>query len=242
MNGSTLQLEKISVYYGGVRALHDVSLKVDEGETVALLGPNGAGKSTVLKAMFGLVQMSSGRMLWQGSTLRPIPHEVVHKGIAFVPQGRRVFAHLSVEENLDIGAWIVTDKTERERRSEEVMQTFPALRAKRRAVAGTLSGGQQQMLAIARGLMTDPKILLLDEPSLGLAPKIVREVFAAIGSIHERHKTAVVIVEHNIPSLLPIVDRAYVLDRGEVVAQGSGKEILEGDTLTRVLLGEPVHV
>ena len=242
MKDILLQLDHVSVHYGGVQALHDVSLEVDEGEIVALLGPNGAGKSTALKAMFGLVPISLGRILWHGASVKPVPHEVVHKGIAFVPQGRRVFAHMSVEENLDIGAWTLQDLALREARKEEVMRTFPALRAKRKAPSGTLSGGQQQMLAIARGLMIDPHLLLLDEPSLGLAPKVVGEVFDAISSIHERHKTAVVIVEHNIPSLLPIVDRAYVLDRGEVVAHGSGKEVLEGDTLTKVLLGEALRV
>ncbi len=237
MNEVLLKLENISVRYGGVKALDDVSIAIDEGEIVALMGPNGAGKSTILKAIFGLAPIESGEVLWHEKSIHPVPYEVVALGIAFVPQGRRVFSRLSVEDNLDMGAYIIKNKKEIQRRKQEVLELFPPLKAKRKNKSGTLSGGQQQMLAIARGLMVDPKILLLDEPSLGLAPKVVKEVFATIKSINTRHKTAIMIVEHNLKSLLEIVDRAYVLDKGRVVAKGSGREIIQSDILEKVFLG-----
>lgn len=238
MTESLLQLDKISVSYGGVHALSGVDISLNEGEIVALIGPNGAGKSTALKAMFGLAPIASGRVLWHGTGIRPVPHEVVARGIAFVPQGRRVFTRLTVEENLEIGGFVVQNKKELKRRIEEAMELFPALRRKRKAKSGTLSGGEQQMLAVARGLMVDPKVLLLDEPSLGLAPKIVKEVFAKIREINERHKTAIIVVEHNIKSLLGIAHRAYVLDKGEVVAHESSQNLLGSDILEKVFTGE----
>jgi len=213
-----LQLRNVSVHYGGVKALDGVDVSLDEGEIVALMGPNGAGKSTILKTIFGLAPIHSGKVLWHEKEITPISHEVVQRGISFVPQGRRVFGNLTVKENLGIGGFIVGDKKELKRRIEEVMETFPMLKQKRKAKAGTLSGGQQQMLALARGLMTEPKILLLDEPSLGLSPKIVKEVFAKIKEINDKHKTAIMVVEHNVQSLLEVVHRAYVLDKGKVVA------------------------
>ncbi len=239
-NEILLQLKNASVHYGGVKALNDVSIAVDEGQVVALMGPNGAGKSTALKAMFGLAKLDSGQVLWHEQTIKPITYQMPSLGLAFVPQGRRVFTHLTVEENLEIGGYIINDKQEINRRKNEVLELFPGLKHKKNAKSGTLSGGQQQMLAIARGLMTDPKVLLLDEPSLGLAPKIVKEVFATIKDINLRHKTAIVIVEHNLKSLLEIVDRAYVLDKGQVVAKGSGKEIINSDILEKVFLGKPL--
>ncbi len=234
---SLLQLQDVHVQYGGVKALDGASVELNEGEIVALMGPNGAGKSTILKAIFGLAPIALGKVLWHGKQFHPKSHEVVGRGIAFVPQGRRVFKHLTVEENIEIGAHFVKDRTEVLRRKEEVFAIFPALKHKRKAASGSLSGGQQQMLAIARGLMADPKVLLLDEPSLGLAPKIVKEVFALIHDIHERHKTAIMIVEHNIKSLLEITDRAYVLDKGRVVAKGRSQELIASGILEKVFLG-----
>ena len=236
-----LQLNDIHVHYGGVKALDGASVQLDESDVVALMGPNGAGKSTILKAIFGLAPIASGKVLWHGKEFHPKSHEVVQRGIAFVPQGRRVFRHLSVEENIEIGAHFVRDKGEVDRRKNEVFATFPALKHKRSAASGSLSGGQQQMLAIARGLMADPKILLLDEPSLGLAPKIVKEVFQLIKEIHERHKTAIMIVEHNIKSLLQITNRAYVLDKGKVAAEGDSKSLIASGILERVFLGQTSH-
>ncbi len=238
MQETLLQLKNTSVHYGGVKALSDVSVAVNEGEVVALMGPNGAGKSTALKAMFGLAPLDAGEVLWRGHPVSPIPFEMVSLGIAFVPQGRRVFTHLTVEENLEIGGYVIQNSNVIRERKNEVLDLFPALKHKRKAKSGQLSGGQQQMLAIARGLMTDPKLLLLDEPSLGLAPKIVKEVFATIKDINTRRKTAIVIVEHNLKSLLEIVDRAYVLDKGQIAAQGSGRDIIESDILEKVFLGK----
>lgn len=235
-----LQLKNIHVHYGGVKALDGVDINIDEGEVVALMGPNGAGKSTILKAIFGLVKTDGGQILWHQKPLSPIPYEMVNLGIAFVPQGRRVFRHLTVEENLEIGGYIIKNRAELLRRKEEVLDIFPALKAKRKQKSGQLSGGQQQMLAIGRGLIVDPKVLLLDEPSLGLAPKIVKEVFAKIKEINTRHKTAIVIVEHNLKSLLEIVDRAYVLDKGRVVANDTGHAIIKSDILEKVFLGKTI--
>lgn len=235
-----LQLQNVSVHYGGVKALDGVDIALDEGEIVALMGPNGAGKSTILKTIFGLAPVHAGKVLWHGKEITPISHEVVQRGISFVPQGRRVFSHLTVEENLEIGGFIVGNKQELKRRIAEVMETFPALKQKRKVKAGTLSGGQQQMLALARGLMIEPRVLLLDEPSLGLAPKIVKEVFAKIKEINEKHKTAIMVVEHNIKSLLNIASRGYVLDKGKVVAKDTSQKLLESGVLEKVFIGKPV--
>lgn len=233
-----LRVRNLRVWYGGVRALDGADLSLDEGEIVALMGPNGAGKSTVLKAVFGLAPIHSGEVLWHGAPFTPVPHEVAGRGIAFVPQGRRVFAHLSVEENLEIGGFTVQDKQEVRRRVTEVMEFFPPLKQRRKAPSGALSGGEQQMLALARGLMTDPKVLLLDEPSLGLAPRIVKEVFAKIREINARHNTALFVVEHNIRSLLKIAHRAYILDKGVVVAQGTSSHIRESGVMEKIFLGK----
>ncbi|MBI3626853.1 ABC transporter ATP-binding protein [Candidatus Uhrbacteria bacterium] len=232
-----LQLKDISVHYGGVQALRNVSLEIDEGEIVALMGPNGAGKSTILKAIFGLVPISGGQFFWHNKKILPVSHEVITKGISFVPQGRRVFANLTVAENLEMAGITVRDKKELKRRMEESLELFPILKEKFKAKSKTLSGGQQQMLALARGLMTDPRLLLLDEPSLGLAPKVVKEIFRTIKRINEYHKTAIIVVEHNIKSLLEITGRAYVLDKGEVVAQDNPKKIIEGGVLEKVFMG-----
>lgn len=238
MGEPLLKLQNLSVHYGGVKALDGVDFWIDEGEIVALMGPNGAGKSTILKAIFGLASIWSGSILWHQTPIVPVSHEMAQKGIAFVPQGRRVFTSLTVKENLEIGAFFVREQEEISRRMEEVMTIFPVLQVKRAKKSGTLSGGEQQMLAIARGLVADPKVLLLDEPSLGLAPKIVKEVFAKIKEINERHKTAIIVVEHNIKALLQIADRAYVLDKGKVVKEGPAQSIAKSDILERVFFGK----
>jgi branched-chain amino acid transport system ATP-binding protein len=233
-----LRLENISVNFGGVHALKDVSLSFDEGEIVAVMGPNGAGKSTVLKAIFGLVETAQGKVLWHEKEIKPIPHEVVKLGISFVPQGRRVFKYLTVKENLELGGVTIKNKNILKERMEEVLDLFPALRTKMKERTGNLSGGQQQMVAIARGLITDPKILLLDEPSLGLSPKIVKEVFEKIKEINEKRKMAIVVVEHNLKSLLPITNKAYILDKGVLVHTGVGAEILKDNILEKVFLAK----
>ncbi len=233
-----LQLKDIHVHYGGVKALDGVSVNIDGGEIVALMGPNGAGKSTILKAIFGLAPIDSGVVLWEGQQFKPVSYEVVERGVSFVPQGRRVFHHLTVLENLEIGGINVKSSADRKERIANVLELFPALKTKLKAKSGTLSGGQQQMLAIARGLMPDPKVLLLDEPSLGLAPKIVKEVFEKIREINERRKTAIFVVEHNLKSLLEITKRAYVLDKGKIYAEGNPKELIEQKILEKVFLGK----
>ena len=232
-----LELTDISVHYGAVVALDKVSVGVEKGEVVAVMGPNGAGKSTVLKAVMGLAPVVEGSIYWRESPLAAATHEIVKEGIAFVPQGRRVFTHLTIEENLDMGCLHLEDRTEKERRLESVMELFPALRQKRRDMASQMSGGQQQMLALGRGLMAAPELLLLDEPTLGLAPIIVTEVFQKIAEISERLETTILVVEHNIKGVLSIVDRAYVLDKGHVAHNGSPESIRETNILTDVFLG-----
>jgi branched-chain amino acid transport system ATP-binding protein len=232
-----LKLKDISVHYGGVRALDGVDVSLDEGEIVALMGPNGAGKSTILKALFGLAPIQSGTVSWHEQAFIPVSHEVVARGIAFVPQGRRVFANLTVRENLEVGGFVNHNSKLTNARIAEVLELFPALKAKLNERSSTLSGGQQQMLAIARGLMTDPKVLLLDEPSLGLAPKIVKEVFELVKEINARRKTAIMVVEHNIKSLLSVATRGYILDKGKVVAEGNPQELIAKGTLEKVFVG-----
>ncbi len=238
MTEQILELKDAHVHYGGVKALDGAEIAVREGEMIALMGPNGAGKSTILKAIFGVAPLSPGKVLWHGTEVRPVSYEMVERGISFVPQGRRVFPHLTVEENLEIGGITVPDKRELKRRIDEAMDIFPVLRTKRKQKSGELSGGEQQMVALARGIVTDPKVLLLDEPSLGLAPKIVKEVFQKIKEINERHGTAIVIVEHNLKSLLEIVHRAYILDKGRVVKEGEPSVLVASGILEKVFLGK----
>lgn len=233
-----LRCQGISVRYGGIHALEDVNIEIDEGEIVALMGPNGAGKSTVLKAIFGLTPLYEGSIWLHEHPIKPKPHQMVKVGVAFVPQGRRVFPHLSVEENLEIGGFVIEEKEILKVRMEEIMEIFPVLRKKRKLKSGALSGGEQQMLALARGLIIDPKVLLLDEPSLGLAPKVVKEVFEKIKEINERHKTAIMVVEHNIHSLLQIANRGYVLDKGKVITHTTADDLKTSDILEKVFLGK----
>ena len=232
-----LELVDVSVHYGAVVALDGVSLGVRKGEVVAVMGPNGAGKSTVLKAIMGLAPVVSGDVYWRREPLAAATHEIVKEGIAFVPQGRRVFTHLTVEENLEMGCLYLGDRAEKERRLDSVMELFPVLRQKRRDLASQMSGGQQQMLALGRGLMAGPDVLLLDEPTLGLAPIVVKEVFQKVSEISERLNTTILVVEHNIKGVLDIVDRAYVLDLGRVVHDGTPQSVQETDILTQVFLG-----
>ncbi len=233
-----LELVGISVHYGQVRALTEVSLGVREGEIVAVMGPNGAGKSTVLKAVMGLAPVVNGHVNWRQNRLTAPTHEIVREGIAFVPQGRRVFTHLSIEENLEMGCLYLGDAAEKQRRLDTVLDLFPVLYEKRRDLASQMSGGQQQMLALGRGLMAGPEVLLLDEPTLGLAPIVVKEVFQKVAEISEKLNTTIMVVEHNIKGVLDIVDRAYVLDMGRVVHDGTPESIQETDILTQVFLGK----
>ena len=232
-----LELKDISVRYGAVSAIEAVSLGVEKGEVVAVMGPNGAGKSTVLKAIMGLAPVVGGEVYWRQELLAAATHEIVKEGIAFVPQGRRVFTHLTIQENLEMGCLYLNDRSEKERRLDSVMDLFPVLHEKRRDLASQMSGGQQQMLALGRGLMASPEMLLLDEPTLGLAPIVVREVFEKVWEISDRLRTTILVVEHNIKGVLNIVDRAYVLDKGRVVFEGTPESVRETDILTQVFLG-----
>ena len=236
-NGALLGLTDIAVHYGAVVALNGVSLDVQRGEVVALMGPNGAGKSTVLKAIMGLAPVVAGEVYWRGSRLSAATHEIVQEGIAFVPQGRRVFTNLSIAENLEMGCLYLHDEEEQSRRLEAVMELFPILYPKRNDPASAMSGGQQQMLALGRGLMADPDLLLLDEPTLGLAPIIVTEVFEKVHEISERLSTTIMVVEHNIKGVLDIADRAYVLDKGNIAHEGTPQSVRDSTILTDVFLG-----
>jgi len=236
-NKMLLEVENLSVHYGGVVALDGVSLGVGEGEIVAVMGPNGAGKSTVLKAIFGLAPVASGQVYWRQKPLEAASHEIVKLGLAFVPQGRRVFTQLTIEENLEMGCLYLKDKGEKRRRLDEVMELFPVLFEKRRDKARAMSGGEQQMLAIGRGLMANPTTLLLDEPTLGLAPIIVKEMFAKIVEINETRNTSIMVVEHNIRSILDVASRVYVLDKGKIAHDGTPSTLVGSDILTKVFLG-----
>ena len=241
-NGATetihlLELVDISVHYGAVVGLDNVSLAVNEGELVAVMGPNGAGKSTVLKAIMGLAPVVGGTVHLRGEPLDVATHQIVKQGIAFVPQGRRVFTHLTIEENLRMGCLHVSDRHEQDRRLASVLDLFPILRTKSRDYASAMSGGQQQMLAIGRGLMAGPDVLLLDEPTLGLAPIIVKEVFEKVSEISQVLNTTIMVVEHNIKGVLDIADRAYVLNQGRIVHDGTPETVRETNILTDVFLG-----
>lgn len=231
-----LNLNDIHVHYGGVKALDGASVYLNDGEILALMGPNGAGKSTILKALFGIAPVSSGEIIWYGEKIKPIPHEIVERGISFVPQGRQIFKSLTVLENLEMGGFSIKSKTVLKNNIENVLDLFPDLRKKLKVPAKNLSGGQQQMVAIARGLITEPRVLLLDEPSLGLSPKVVKEVFAKIKEINQKHKTSIMIVEHNLQSVLEIVDRAYLLDKGKIVTNDTPQNIISSGLLEKVFL------
>ena len=233
-----LELVDVSVHYGVVVALDKASVGISKGELVAIMGPNGAGKSTVLKAIMGLAPVVGGTVYWRDNPLMAPTHEIVKEGISFVPQGRRVFTHLSISENLEMGCLHLEDKVEKQRRLDSVMELFPVLYDKRNDLASQMSGGQQQMLALGRGLMASPDLLLLDEPTLGLAPIIVKEVFEKVKEISDTLSTTIFVVEHNIKGVLGIVDKAYVLANGHVVHYGTPDSILDTDILTRVFLGQ----
>ncbi|HEY4513803.1 MAG TPA: ABC transporter ATP-binding protein [Candidatus Paceibacterota bacterium] len=236
MNEILLALQNASVQYGGVRALENVTTQIDEGEIVALMGPNGAGKSTALKALFGIVPMTEGRVLWHGKKIIPVPYEMSARGITFVPQGRQVFKSLTVYENLELGGYSLPNRRDLKNNIESVLQFFPGLKPKLGVKAGVLSGGQQQMLTIGRGLVADPKVLLLDEPSLGLSPKIVQEVFEKVREINLSRKIAVVIVEHSVKSVLSIAHRAYLMSHGKVIASRNAGEFEGSGELEQAFL------
>jgi branched-chain amino acid transport system ATP-binding protein len=232
-----LEVRDLYVSYGAVSAVRGVSLRVASGEVVALIGANGAGKSTILNTLSGLIRPSSGSALFDGLDLTTAkPSAIVRQGLVHVPEGREILARQTVLENLELSTWARRDRAAAAREIERVMERFPILGERRAMRAGTLSGGEQQMLAIARGLLAKPRLLLLDEPSLGLAPQIVDEVFAAIEEIH-RGETTILLVEQNALRALEIADRAYVIETGQIQLAGGGDELLHDPSVRRVYLG-----
>ena len=233
-----LSLDSVDVFYGGIHALRGVSLTVRAGEVVTLIGANGAGKSTTLRAICGLLKPASGRIRFEGADITGLPaHTLVPRGISMAPEGRGVFANLTVLENLEMGAYLVNDKAQIREDLERGFTMFPRLRERMKQPAGTLSGGEQQMLAIARALMSRPKLLLLDEPSLGLAPIVCQTIFSTIDAIKSTG-TTVLLVEQNANAALHHADRAYVLETGAVILEGPAAEIAGHPRVREAYLGE----
>ena len=233
-----LNVEKLFVSYKAIKALQDVSFNVEQGEIVALIGSNGAGKTTILNTVSAIVPAISGRITFKGEDITGIPpHEIVKRGISQVPEGRRVFANMSVLENLEMGAYIRNDKKEVAEEIDQVFQRFPRLFERKKQLAKTLSGGEQQMLAMGRALMSRPSLLLLDEPSMGLAPMLVQQIFDIIQEINASG-TTIMLVEQNANMALSIANRAYVLETGEVVLSGDAKELAANPEVRKAYLGE----
>jgi branched-chain amino acid transport system ATP-binding protein len=232
-----LSVEKIKVKYKQITALHEVSLQVKEGEIVAALGSNGAGKSTLLKSIASQLNPEEGTVLFQGERINGIgPHEVVRRGISLVPEGKRIFAKMSVNENLLVGAYIQKNEKLRIETLDRIFELFPRLRERMKQKAGNLSGGEQQMLAIARGLMSNPKLLMLDEPSLGIAPNLVDRIFETIETIRKSGLT-ILIVEQHVQDALEMADRGYILQTGKIVFDGKSKDLLESEIVKKAYLG-----
>ena len=232
-----LKVTDLNVSYGAIHAIHNVSLTVNEGEIVSLIGANGAGKTTILHTITGLKKATSGSVLLEGKELLTTePHRIVTMGMAHVPEGRHVFAQMTVTENLEMGAYFRRDKDQVEKDLADVLRRFPRLAERSKQLAGTLSGGEQQMLAVGRALMSHPRILLLDEPSMGLSPLLVKEIFTTIEEVN-REGVTILLVEQNAKMALSIASRAYVLETGNVVMEGEGKAMLRDDNVRKAYLG-----
>lgn len=235
---AVLKLDKVSVSYGAIRAIKEVSFSVKRGEIVTLIGANGAGKTTTLRAISGLVKVAEGQITYAGENITNMPaHLIVRKKLCQAPEGRGIFLNLTVEENLDLGAWPVKDKSSYAQDLEHVFTLFPRLKERRKQLSGTLSGGELQMLAMARSLMAHPDVLLLDEPSLGLAPQVIEKIFEIVQQINKDGKT-VLLVEQNALQALQIAHQGVVLETGRVVTQGPAKELLASDEIRKAYLGE----
>lgn len=233
-----LSVNNLQVHYGMIQAIKDVSFEVNEGEVIALIGANGAGKTTILHTVSGLLQPTKGSVIFEGQDITKIPaHKIVSLGMAHVPEGRRVFAQLTVLENLKLGAYTRKDKNEMEETLKMIYKRFPRLEERKNQIAGTLSGGEQQMLAMGRALMSHPKIILMDEPSMGLSPIFVEEVFKIIRDISAEGVT-VLLVEQNAKKALNIADRAYVLETGNIILQGDAKKLMNDESVKKAYLGE----
>jgi len=237
MTQPVLSVVNVNTFYGSIHALRGISLEVHQGEVVALIGGNGAGKSTTLNSISGLVRPRMGQIMLNGEDLAKYkPHEIMAKGIVQVPEGRRIFARLTVTENLKMGAFVVKDKALVLQRIEQAFARFPRLKQREHQVAGTLSGGEQQMLAIGRALMSDPKVLLLDEPSMGLAPVLVDQIFETIGQLHEQG-TTILLVEQNARKALEIADRGYVIETGVIVLTEKAEDLRDNEMVRKAYLG-----
>lgn len=242
MSSELLRVNHISVNYGAIKALKDISFSVNEGEIVTLIGANGAGKSTTLRAVCGLLSLQEGNIFFRGqeiatSLTHMLPNKIVQIGISHAPEGRGIFANLSVEDNLEMGAYLQKNKEAiKKDKEEKAFHLFPILKERRKQIAGTLSGGEQQMLAISRALMAKPKLLLLDEPSLGLAPQIVKHIFKVIQNIN-KEGTTVLLVEQNANMALHIANRAFVLETGKIVLEGKAKDLLNNPEVKKAYLG-----
>ena len=233
-----LKVDNIQVYYGMINAIKGVSFEVNEGEVIALIGANGAGKTTILHTITGLISPKSGSVIFEGKDLTKTPaHKIVYLGMAHVPEGRRVFQQLTVLDNLKLGAFSMTDKKKIEENLEYVYRHFPRLEERKNQIAGTLSGGEQQMLAMGRALMSNPKIILMDEPSMGLSPLLVNEIFKIIEEV-SKEGTTVLLVEQNAKKALSIADRAYVLETGNIVMEGKASDLLSDPRIRAAYLGE----
>ncbi|MCR5792134.1 MAG: ABC transporter ATP-binding protein [Lachnospiraceae bacterium] len=233
-----LEVKDLKVNFGVINAIKGVSFEVNEGEVIALIGANGAGKTTILNTITGLVASAEGTVTFEGKDITKVPaHQIVSLGMAHVPEGRRVFAELSVYENLKLGAYTRTDKSEIAKNLEMVYDRFPRLKERRNQLAGTLSGGEQQMLAMGRALMSQPKIIVMDEPSMGLSPILVNEIFDIIEKVSAAG-TTVLVVEQNAKKALSIADRAYVLETGNIVLEGEASQLLEDESVKKAYLGE----
>ena len=234
---SMLKVENLSVHYGMIQAVRDVSFEVNEGEVVSLIGANGAGKTTILRTISGLVRPSAGKIEFVGNEIQKDPaHNIVAAGLSQVPEGRHVFPGLTVLENLEMGAFLKTNREENQANLKKVFSRFPRLEERKNQDAATLSGGEQQMLAMGRALMSTPKLLLLDEPSMGLAPIFIQEIFDIIQDI-QRQGTTVLLIEQNANKALSIADRGYVLETGKIVLSGTGQELLASDEVRKAYLG-----
>ncbi len=233
-----LKVDNINLYYGGIHALKDLSLEVKKGEIVTLIGANGAGKTSTLGAISGLEPIKSGSISYKDENLKKVPsHKIVSLGLSHVPEGRKIFANLTVKENLELGAYLRKNKSEIKSDMEMVFSKFPRLKERRKQIAGTLSGGEQQMLAIGRALMNRPEMLILDEPSMGLAPLVVKDIFDTIVEIN-KSGTTILLVEQNANMALSIANRAYVLETGKIVLSGKASDLLNDDSIRSAYLGE----
>ena len=231
-----LKVNNINVYYGSIHAIKDVSFEVHQGEVVTLIGANGAGKSTILQTVSGLLRSKTGSVEFLGENLGNVPpHKVVNKGLAHVPEGRRVFLQMTVEENLEMGAY-TRPSIEIADSIADVYERFPRLKERRKQIAGTLSGGEQQMLAMGRALMSKPQLLMLDEPSMGLAPLLIEQIFEIIKELHAAG-TTILLVEQNAQMALSVADRGYVLETGRIVSTGTGADLLNDDSVKKAYLG-----